>query len=184
MDMKAKERIMYDNYNLETMYEDAKENIFENTGEDNPTDDQIWDEIYQMDEWNRDDFRTEMEKILDGSVFLAIGTCGRWNGTFPGGFLFETFNELFDRFSDCQYFKIWDENGHLFLKGSHHDGTDEVEIKRVTERGENYFANWEYNWGDKRTEREVHWKMFNDSHYTNLINFAHKIWGCPRRENA
>ena len=85
-------------------------------------------------------------------------------------------------FKDCEYFKIWDENGHLYMNGTHHDGTHSIEIKKVTQNGEKYYDNWNFKPFDKRTLQTVHRKMFEDSHYTHLIHYAHNIYGCPKRE--
>lgn len=159
----------YDNYNLEELEEEARENLAEMKENDDPSDSEVWDEIYLLDEWNRDDAWAELDDIFNGN-YLAIGTCGRWDGTYDGGFVFKTFKELMSRFEDCVYFKIWIENNHFYVKGSHHDGTDMVEVKEITERGFQYYENWNYG-SDDRTEREVHRKMFTNSHYTHLIKW-------------
>ena len=177
--MKAKERIIYDNTQLDT--DSAREEFIERTGEE-PTEEQIWDEYYRLLEFDWDNAKMELKKVFDNGTFLAVGTCGMWYGNFAGGFLFSSFDELMNKLTDCEYFKIWDENGHFFIEATHHDGTHSLEIKKVTKRGKEYFDNWEYNWDDKRSEREVHRKMFTDSHYANLINFAHNVYGCPKRQ--
>lgn len=47
MSRKAKERIVYDNYDVWDSYsEDAKETLKIN-GNDNPTEDEIWDMVYE-----------------------------------------------------------------------------------------------------------------------------------------
>lgn len=166
--MKIKNYVFYDNYNLENLEEEARDELTER-GNSDPSDSEVWDEIYLLDEWNRDDARADLRSIFNGK-YLAVGTCGRWYGIYPGGFIFETFEELMSRFGCCDFIKIWLENGRLYVKGSHHDGTDEVEVKEITERGERYYDNWSYGSND-RTEREVHWKMFKDSHYTHLIKW-------------
>lgn len=181
-----KERVIYDNYNLDEMWDDAKESILENTGDANPSDQEIWDEISWYDGNYWDEAKEEMKRVFDNGKFLAVGTCGLWNGNFAGGFIFDSFDELMEHFRDCEYFKFWDENGHFYMKGTHHDGTHIVEIKRITKKGEDYYWNWDMYCipNDNRSKQEVHKKMFKDSHYTNLINYANKVWGCPRRENA
>lgn len=159
---------LYDNYNLDYLQTEAME-ILSGHGIDDPTDTELWDVIYHLDSLERKAAYDELRNVFNGK-FLAVGTCGRWNGTFAGGFIFETFDELMARFSNCDYIKLWMENGHFYVKGSHHDGIDEVEVKRITGKGEIYYANWDYGpVTDKRTEREVHAKMFADSHYTHLI---------------
>ena len=161
--------VFYDNYNLEELEEEARENLAEMKENDDPSESEIWDEIYILDDFNREDAWAELDDIFNGN-YLAIGTCGRWDGTYDGGFVFKTFKELMSRFEDCVYFKIWIENNHFYVKGSHHDGTDMVEVKEITERGFQYYENWNYG-SDDRTEREVHRKMFTNSHYTHLIKW-------------
>lgn len=180
---KPKERVIYDNFNTQFEEEQAREWLKEN-GNENPTDEEIYDEIYFQMETLWEEFEAEAEKVFKGK-FIAVGICGLWNGDFEGGFIFENFNELMKRFKDCEYLKVWDENGHLYMKGTHHDGTHRIEIKKLTPNGERYLDNWNFKLFDifdKRTMREVHKKMFNDSHYTHLVNYAHEIYGCPRRE--
>lgn len=166
--MKIKNYVFYDNYDLDDFYEDAKQELIDNYDNEDPSESEIWDEIYRMDEFNRDDAYEELGQIFNNGKFLAVGTCGRWNGTFSGGFIFENLKELMGYFTDCAYIKIWMENNHFFVKGTHHDGVDEVEVKEITKRGEGYYDNWSHG-TDNRTERGVHRKMFTNSHYTHLI---------------
>ena len=162
--------VFYDNYNLDELEEEARESLLindEDLTEEDITDDMIWEEIYFIDDINREETWAELDNIFNGN-YLAVGTCGRWDGTYDGGFVFKTFKELMSRFEHCVYFKIWIDNNHFYVEGSHHDGTDMVEVKEITDRGFQYYENWNYGY-DKRTEREVHRKMFSDSHYTHLI---------------
>lgn len=179
---KAKERVIYDNYNKDGLYEEAKEYLIENGNED-PSENEIWNEVYFLEEMYYEDDTYELKKILDNGEFIAVGTCGRWDGNFAGGFIFNSWRDLTCKlFTDCDYFKFWDENGHLYMQCSHHDGTHSVEIRKLTEKGINRYNNWVYNWSDKTPEREIHKKLFTDSHYSKLINYAHTVWGCPRVE--
>ena len=176
---KPAERVIYNNYSLEEMWDDCRSFLIEN-GNENPSDDEVWEEINFSDACNWEEEKERLEAFFDGD-YIAVGTCGRWDGNHAGGFLFNTLSELLERFSDCDYIKMWDENGHFFMTGTHHDGTHFVEIKKVTERGKSYYENW--NWSgyeDKRTEKDVHAKMFSDSHYTNLMNYMHKCYDCPK----
>ena len=179
---KPKQRIIYDNYDiLEKYEEEARYNLNERDIKD-PSDDEIYNECWELNQWEWEEEEQRLEDVFNGSdKFLAVGTCGRWDGNFAGGFIFSTLNELMSHFKDCDYKKIWDENGHFYMKGSHHDGTDSVEIKRLTDKGCSYYENWEYG-SDNRTERQVHEKLFNNSHYSNLINYMHNAYGCKRRE--
>ena len=178
--MKAVERVIYNNYDLEKYFEDAKEYLIDEYDNEDPTENEIWDEIYRMDELDRDDVFDELKDIFSNGKFIAIGTCGLWTGNYAGGFVFNDFDEMCSYFSGCDYFKFWDENGHLFVKASHHDGTHYVEVKQLTEKGIKYLENWEYS-DDKRTKQYVYEKLFNDSHYTRLLHVAHRLWESPKR---
>jgi len=178
--MKAKERIIYDNYNTEDLEAECREYLIWDGNED-PSEDQIYNELMFRLDYYWDEFKREANKLLAGTC-LAVGTAGRWDGTCSGGFIFEGITGLMKHFDHCDYFKIWDENGHLFLRGYHHDGTDTVEIKHVTDKGRTYFENWSWNLQDHRTLQEVHSRMMHDSHYTNLINYIYNIYDLPKRE--
>ena len=39
-------------------------------------------------------------------------------------------------FKDCEIGKVWDENGSLFIHGYHHDGGVDVEVRQLTDAGE------------------------------------------------
>lgn len=81
---------------------------------------------------------------------------------------------------DCDYIRIYDENGHLFLKCSHHDGTNLYEIKKVTKRGIDYIDKWESNWSDNRSEEYIHDQIMK--RYSVLPHFMHTVYGCPKIE--
>jgi len=178
---KPVERVIYDNYNLDEMYDDCRQYLIDEGIDDDPPDDAVWQEIWATDSFYWEEEEGKLREVFDNGDFIAVGTCGRWDGTYAGGFVFDNFNSLMGRFRDCDYIRIWDENGHFYVKGSHHDGTHFVEVKEITDKGNQYYDNWNWSGGnDKRTRREVHKRMFNDSHYTHLINFAHRFYGCPK----
>ena len=175
----ATKRMIYDHNNIydDCVWEGAKQDLIDSGNED-PTDNEVWDRVYLYDEddWGME--KARLKEVFDNGKFLAVGICGRWNGNFAGGFIFDNLDELLERFRDCNL-TIWDENGHFFIEGSHHDGTHHVEIRQLTPKGEQYYENWE--WGDdNRTEQQCHQKLFTDSHYSKLIHFAHKFYGCPK----
>ena len=185
---KPKERLIYDNYDLWDMYsEDAKNWLIEEKEmkPEDISDDAIWNEIYDQDEMAWEITRNEMEDFFDKSkaMWLAVGSVGRWNGNFAGGFIFSTFDELISRAGmDCDYFKFTDVNGRLYMQCSHHDGTNEVEVKQITEAGKRLYENWNYSASARYAypEKELHKKIFN--RYSTLPNFVHKMFGCPLRE--
>ena len=180
----AKTRVIYDNYELWETYPD--EEMVENLVRrgylrDEIVDDDIWEERNSCDgnDWIKAK-RKLKEFFLNGNKWMIFGEIARWNGVFKAGMLFETFDEFFYKAtSDCHYWKFYDENGHLYLTCSHHDGTCHYEIKELTDKGVQYLENWEYG-NDDREEEYVHTQIFNK--YSRLPRFAEKVYGCKRTE--
>lgn len=71
---------------------------------------------------------------MGGNPLIAFGSIGRWDGERTGISSFETFDDLMNGddspFKDCEIDHIWDENGILKMRGHHHDGSVEVEIRQ------------------------------------------------------
>lgn len=177
------ERIIYDNYNLWESYEKAAKENLKNDFELEPSDSAIWDEIYELDavEWENE--KRELDGFFAKGTWIIQGMIETWRGCRKGSKIFHDFNSLFNEATkDCDYVKIWDENGHLYLKCSHHDGTHLFEIKRLNSKGVGYLEHWEQNWGDKRSEREIHDKLM--SKYSVLPNFMATVYGCPKIQYA
>lgn len=76
---------------------------------------------------------------MGGNPLIAFGVIGRWDGERTGISSFETFDDLMNGddspFKDCEIDHIWDENGILKMRGHHHDGSVEVEIRQLTDQG-------------------------------------------------
>ena len=178
-------RTIYDNYALWEKYpdKDIKEMLMEDGYEqDEISDDTIWNTRYRQDEIDWEEAKYELTEFFknNGNKWMIFGEVGRWNGVYKAGTLFETFDDFFYKAAkDCDYIHFYDENGHLYLTCSHHDGTCHYEIKEVTDRGLQYLENWEYgSINDKRTERYVHTQIFNK--YSRLPRYAEKVYGCER----
>ena len=176
----AQRRTIYNNYDLWEDYEEyVRENLLDR--EEEVTDDAIWEEIYEQDNLNWQDEKERLIDFFEGSTWILQGYSGRWNGTHRGGYIFTDFMEMFQKATkDCDYVHIYDENGHLFLKCSHHDGTNLYEIKKVTDKGIDYIDRWENDWDDKRTEEYIHDRVME--RYSTLPHFAHTVYGCPKVE--
>lgn len=183
-----KERVIYNNYNLCDMYDDAKDFLINECGydEEEISEDAIWQEVYFNDEHNFDDAHYELKHFFDGNgYFMLRGYVGRWDGRVAAGYVFDDFDDMFYKaVKDCNYVKIWDEDGHFYLQCSHHDGTDTYEIKRINERAYDFIDKWNYSWSDKRTEEEIHDIVWNSNFFSSLPHYAHTVWGCKRRERC
>lgn len=178
----AKERVLFNNYDYEMYTESAKESLLEDYEEDEITTEMI-------DETAEDFMQTDYEEMIytlnnffEGKTFICFGSVGRWNGVYEGGKIFDDFEEAFyEMVKDCYYYKIYDENGHLFVHCSHHDGSCSFEIKVLNDKGKKYFDNWNYSYSDNRSEKEVHNQIIK--RYSVLPNIMYSVYGCPKIEN-
>ena len=170
------ERVLYSNYYDWIEDDDLKMSIMDNElvdSEDEITDEMIMEEKYHLEEWYWDDFRYELELFFSkGDAWLLTGSIGRWDGTCRGGFIFNTFDEFVKCLNDCMYWKVVDNNGHLEVYGSHHDGNNHFEIKRVSKTGCEYHDNHCF---DMNTE-ELHTKMWNNNFMTALPYFVKNMY--------
>ena len=174
-------RIIYSNYDLWEKYEEfAREELAE-SGNKNPSNSEIWDIISEQDAIAWQDEKERLIDFFSGEKWILRGTVGRWNGSFEAGTVFDDFVEMFYKITrSCDYFSLYDENGHMYLECSHHDGTNKYEIKKITDRGIDYLGNWEEKWNDKRTERQVHDTIMK--RYSVLPHYAHTMYESPKTE--
>lgn len=182
----AKQRTVYDSFRL---FDDenitaAREYLLESgIGEDDITDEDITRAIYRTDELDWDDARAELNAFLSRHPhgWLVTGTIGRWNGAFEGGAVVEDFDDVVrTALADCVYIRIWDEDGHLYITGAHHDGRNCLELKRLSARGR---ALVDDPYSD-RSDADLHSAAWACNVYTSLPHFAHCCYGVPKRETA
>lgn len=182
-----KRRMIYSNFYDEwCTEEDARMYLFETsaeeegweTEEDIP-DDRVWDQICIQEEFGWDDEKVELKRFFDGGEWILQGSLGLWNRRARGGFIFSSFDELSRAWDDCDYIRLYDENGHFFIDAAHHDGTNCYEAKRLTGKGKEYVENHMYD-----SDEEVHDVVFNSNFFSALPHYAHKVYGCKMREAA
>lgn len=183
---KPRQRILYDNYDLD--FEGAKEEAIERyydfcdsidkeiEDDYEPNEEKIWETAHELDGLFWEEFQNDFEKFIGNDVFIIQGNIGRWNGVARGGFTFSSLDELSRAWKDCDYIKVYDENGHLYIECSHHDGINFYEIRKLTEKGRKYLNN--HNYYDKE---ELHNKLMKNP-YSVLPNYANKVWGSKKIE--
>lgn len=181
----AKERIIYDNYDLWEKYSDDElKEIAIECGcideNDEVTDEMMMEWRYGEDENDWECEKEQIDKFFKGKIVGFFGEVGRWDGIYKAGQIGEFWELFYKAIQDCAYIKIYDENGHMYLTCSHHDGTCHFEIKEITDKGYKYLTNWEYDWNDKRTEQYIHTQIFNK--YSRLPRFMQNVYGCKARE--
>lgn len=87
-----------------------------------------------------------------GNRIVVQGSSRTWRGTGSGMDVYEDFRKAVDNapsyrmlgnvFADCEMQKVWDENGSLFLTGAHHDGGVHVEMRQLTDKGEDLLSEY------------------------------------------
>ena len=87
-----------------------------------------------------------------GNRIVVQGSSRTWRGTGSGMDVYEDFRRATDNapsyrmlgnvFADCEMQKVWDENGSLFLTGAHHDGGVSVEMRQLTDKGEDLLSEY------------------------------------------
>lgn len=145
---------------------------------DDIPDAEVEGEVYIQEDLMWTDMKFNLTYFIDKSPygFLLRGSVGRWDGVSKGGYFVDKFDDLYKCWEDCDYIKIYDENGHLYIYCSHHDGNNSYEIKALTEKGAEFRNNHGYDYND----RALHDKLWNNDLYTELPYFAHKIYGCEK----
>lgn len=81
-------------------------------------------------------------------------------------------NDLLSCIDHLDFLRIYDKGGHLYIHGSHHDGSDDYELKRLTNKGyeladRNYFAH----------DRRLHNAIMGCNFYSALPRYASKVYG-------
>ena len=150
--MKNKEITIYDNYDCFDRKKEVREFLFNEYAEENEwnspediPDEIVWDELDMQDRIQWDDVKYKLSALFEKNVYILTGTCGRWYGERSGGSFIRSVNDLLSCIEHLDYIRIYDKNGHLYIHGSHHDGSDDYELKRLTHTGyevanNNYFA--------------------------------------------
>ncbi|MEQ2952700.1 hypothetical protein [Collinsella sp. CLA-AA-H302] len=99
------------------------------------------------------------EKINEnwGNSILVKGGNGLYDGPRGGITVYESFEQAVDTseswhggdniFADCEIDGIWDENGSLFVTGAHHDGRALVEMRQLTDKGEDLYSGFQMDGG-------------------------------------
>lgn len=179
--MKNKIIVLYDNtydyLNHTVTYEGARAYLFETyaeehgwkTVEDVP-DTMIYDEMDAQDRNDWQCFFDELYFMLSGNRYLLTGTCGRWNGPSDGGKFIASTDDLLYCIQHLDSVRFYDENGHLKIRGYHHDGEDNYELKRLTKKGCELAEKHCY-----ACDRALPRTIMNSNFYSALPHFAKRI---------
>ena len=90
---------------------------------------------------------------IGGNRLISMGSSGRWDGTSTGLDVSRDFSELLygsgSSFKDCEIQKIWEDGaGRLYIDGAHHDGSVNIEVRQLTDAGEDAYEDLVYAGND------------------------------------
>lgn len=156
----AVQRIIFSNYDIDSYYEDARQ-ILNDSGLEDPSESQISDEVYELMSINFNEEFNNLKNFFGDIPVIAEGRLQRWNGIRSGFSVFDNFLQMWHSMTkDCDYYEIYDCNGHLYIKCSHHDGTNLFEVRKVTK--------------PDASPKSI------KKYYTRLPNYVHLEFGCPK----
>lgn len=108
----------------------------------------------------------------EGKWYVVLASLQSWNGYYAGGNVIKGMMTVVSRCME-DYYELYHEGKKLFMSATHHDGTNSFKIKELTKEGERYFENHEHDMSD----RELHAKLFNDSHLSRHPTIFKEIYG-------
>ena len=156
----------------ESWLESAEVNDWE-IPEDGPSDDDLWQEWYDQNERDWDDIEGEVRCHDERGSYLIIASLGLWNGRFDGGKIINGYLTRVIRACFEDYNKVYWQDKNLKVEATHHDGTNYFIIKKLTDRGIEFYNNHYYDYDD----RTMHQKLFRDAHYSHSVDFFAKLYG-------
>lgn len=221
MDKTPKERIIFDE-NLyygdggsEISIEDimGREGITVEEALESYTEEEIFENAIDMMDIDRSEELAGLKAFLDGfdnplssydnplggNRIIARGSIGRWDGTSHGLTVYRDFDDMMSGpdsvFKDCEIGKVWDENGSLFIHGYHHDGGVDVEVRQLTDAGEDALDAIEDAWyGEPFTVNDKEYNgslesvntamgdLWNNPDLCSSTRFMELAFGCPAEE--
>jgi hypothetical protein len=160
----------YDNYD----FEEYKKDYIENNEIDGDVSDQtIWDYISYLEQIDWAEMMSLLDKVWDYNKCIINGTAGTWQGRRECGQVYDTLQDaVYAITQNCDYVKVWCENGHLYVQASHHDGTHNMEIKLFTKKGNDTYNNWLWSCCgaslDSKSRYEVLETLFDNNFFSRL----------------
>lgn len=125
---------IYSNYSDLDDYQKQNDIDFEATESKANREDYLLNRYYEDEADNLHCLLTDISNMLQ-PCFL-VGTVGRWNGTFDGYKYISDINDLKNALNDYEL-KISQVGTRLFFTLYHHDGSNYMELRKLTDYGLN-----------------------------------------------
>lgn len=132
----------------------------------------VYCEINRRASLDWDDFKYEFKQLLKQDEYIITGTFGKWDGPVQCGTFIRDFATLNKFLANLDDFTIIDRNGHFVIKGYHHDGTAEYEVRKLTNKGKALAEKYSY-----AHDRQLHKTVMTINFYSGLPRFAQTVYG-------
>lgn len=171
--------VIFDNYDIDKYEEIARESMeYSGFGPGEITDSKLYAWAGDLEQEDFTDTMDELKSFFDGKTVMFTGAIGRWCGNHTG-FDIGDFDDLFSKYTeDCEYFDIYDDNGALYIRCSHHDGTNLFQVLTLTNKGARAFEDWQDYVGKYAdcSDRDIH-KILLNRRFSHFPKIAKKIFG-------
>lgn len=162
----------WDREEMKLEYEEVHGNI--------PDEDELEKFIEDTNAMYLDDEYTSVEFYEEShgqKTYVILADLGLWYGHAAGG---KIVKGLWNAISKCfeDYNHIYEYKRRLCVDAIHHDGANHFQIKELTPKGLEYVENHPYI-----SDRELHERLFKDSHYSHEVTLFKTIYGWKGGEN-
>lgn len=136
----------------------------------------------ELDESYDDVSRCDLEDWFDNSYeekkYVMFGRMETWDikGEDAVGYSDKVYSSILECIDDAReglgvsYLKVYEkDDGRLFLKITHHDGVSDLEIKELTDKGEDIYLNNSY-------DEDIVKKLIFVEEYNSNVNFRERYW--------
>ena len=140
---------------------------------------ELWDLVdYGIYAFNEDNFDEDMDNIKETFEsarygYVASGFCGLWDGRHAGGKFIEGMKDLRSTMAGYDDVDIWDEDGDFVINMHHHDGTNVLTLREITDKG----YEWWMDNDDELDRRTLVETIFNNPEYSVPPHIADRAFG-------
>jgi hypothetical protein len=154
---------LYSNYWSQENEDAVRADLMEENHGEPVTDEEVINVMAVNDEDDWTFFSEDLESFMEENApFIVTGYFGTWRGALSGGKICYTFK-------DCVYLEFRDDKGHFNMRGSHHDGTNIMEMRKLTIQG--------CALAEKEKSEENYDKVFSCNLFSTLPHFARTVYG-------
>lgn len=135
----------------------------------------FWDWYYQTLNYEDNDFWDGFRLAIKNEPLytrcVIVGNLGLWNGrkTIIPTLVDNLYDAVMKCLTDCEYYSLIIKNNVLYVKGSHHDGTNSFEIRLVNSDNYDKLNYWDDDdddgdiekfFEDKNNFNQFYWDFF------------------------